>query len=36
MKTEKLFELLTLVDGVKSKKWETVMQLVDLIASYQL
>lgn len=32
MKTEKLFELLTLVDGVKSKRWETVMSLVDLIA----
>ena len=31
MKTEKLFELLTLVDGVKSKRWETVMQLVDAI-----
>ncbi len=32
MKTEKLFELLTLVEGVTSKRWETVMQLVDLIA----
>lgn len=32
MKTEKLFELLTLVDGVTSRRWETVMQLVGLIA----
>jgi len=32
MKTEKLFELLTLVGGIQSKKWETVMQLVDIIA----
>jgi len=31
MKTEKLFELLTLVGGVKSKRWETVVQLVDEI-----
>jgi len=32
MKTEKLFELLTLINGVKSKKWATVMQLVDEIS----
>jgi len=31
MKTEKLFELLTLVNGVKSKQWAIVMQLVDEI-----
>jgi hypothetical protein len=31
MKTEKLFELLTLVNGVRSKRWETVRQLVKLI-----
>lgn len=31
MKTEKLFKLLTLVGGVRSTKWETVMQLVDTI-----
>ncbi len=32
MKPEKLFQILALVDGVKSRKWETVMQLVDVIA----
>jgi hypothetical protein len=32
MKTEKLFELLTLVDGVRSERWETVLQLVDVIS----
>ena len=32
MQTEKLFELLTLVNGVSGSKWETVRQLVDLIA----
>ncbi len=32
MKTEKLFELLTLVNGVTSTKWETVIQLVDQIS----
>jgi len=33
MKTEKLFELLTLVDGITSRRWETVTQLVDVIES---
>lgn len=32
MRTEKLFELLTLVNGIKSKRWETVKQLVDILA----
>jgi hypothetical protein len=31
MKTEKLFELLTIVQIVHSKKWENVLQLVDFI-----
>lgn len=31
MDDKKLFELLTLVDGVRSSKWETVMSLVDAI-----
>jgi len=31
MKTEKLFEILTLVDSIRSTKWETVMQLVNVI-----
>ena len=33
MKAEKLFEILTLVDGIRHKKWSTVRQLVDLIAA---
>jgi hypothetical protein len=32
MKTEKLFELLTLVGGIRSGRWEMVRQLVDAIA----
>ncbi len=31
MKTEKLFELLTLVGGITSRKWDTVLQLIELI-----
>lgn len=31
MDDKKLFELLTLVDGVRSTRWETVMQLVEAI-----
>lgn len=33
MKTEKLFELLILLDGVKIRRWETVMKLVEFIAN---
>lgn len=33
MKTEELFKVLTLVDGVKSTKWSMVMLLVDEIAA---
>ncbi len=32
MKTEKLFELLAIVDGVKSTSWNMVMELVDCIS----
>lgn len=32
MKTEKLFQLLTLVNGITCKRWDTVMQLVDYIS----
>jgi len=32
MKSKELFRMLALANGVVSKKWETVMQLVDLIA----
>ena len=31
MKTEKLFELLALVNGVKIRRWNTVMKIVDYI-----
>ena len=32
MKTERLSSILTLIGGVQSRKWETVMQLVERIA----